>query len=83
MTEAITSEGTVESVGRGGLCRVDLDNAPPILAKICGRMQFQGARRRRILVVPGDRVSVRLGPHDQDLGLIVYRRDTDRAHGRS
>lgn len=81
MSDAVT-EGTVASIGRGGLCRVDLDNAAPVLAKICGRMMFQGARRRKILIVPGDRVSVRLGPHEQDLGLIVYRRDTGRANGR-
>ena len=82
MSDAVTTEGFVRSVGRGGLCRVDLDSAPPILAKICGRMQFQGPQRRKILIVPGDRVSVRLSPHDRDRGLIIYRQDKERAGGR-
>jgi translation initiation factor IF-1 len=53
----------------GGIFRVDLKNgAPPILAKLNGKM-----RQNRIRVIAGDAVRVAISPYDLTRGLIVFR----------
>ena len=48
--------------------RVELDNGHRILAYISGKM-----RKYFIKIVPGDKVTVEVSPHDLTGGRITYR----------
>lgn len=67
--EAIVMEGVAEEALPNAFFRVVLDGGDhEVLAHIGGKM-----RRRRIRVLPGDRVRVELSPYDLTRGRIVYR----------
>jgi len=66
--DLIPLEGTVVSLGRGGLFNVETESGHQIVAKLAGKM-----RRFRIRVVLGDRVTVSVSPYDPDRGLITFR----------
>ncbi|MEM9493026.1 MAG: translation initiation factor IF-1, partial [Myxococcota bacterium] len=66
--DLIQLKGEVTKVSKGGYFHVTCDNGHEVLAKLSGR-----ARRNRIRVVLGDRVTVAVSPYDADRGFIVYR----------
>ena len=68
MKEALhTCQGTVTAKLRQTL-RVTLDNGHTILAPLSGRMMLH-----RIIVIPGDRVTVEVSPYDRERGRIIRR----------
>ena len=48
--------------------RVRLDDGKEIIAHLAGKLRIY-----RIKVLPGDRVTVEMGPYDTERGRIVYR----------
>jgi len=60
--------GTITAVNGGGHYIVKSELGHDIIAKVSGRL-----RRRRIRVVLGDRVRVKVSPYDGSRGLISYR----------
>ncbi len=66
--DLVPLEGEVIKVSRGGLFHVMCDNGHELIAKLSGR-----ARRHRIRVVLGDRVTVGVSPYDPNRGMITYR----------
>ena len=66
--DLIQLKGQITKVSKGGLFHVSCENEHKVLAKLSGR-----ARRHRIRVVLGDRVTVAVSPYDPDRGFIVYR----------
>lgn len=48
--------------------KVRLDDGKEIIAHLAGKL-----RMHRIKILPGDRVTVEIGPYDETRGRIVYR----------
>lgn len=48
--------------------RVELDDGRDVLCHLAGRLRLY-----RIKILPGDRVTVEMGPYDEKRGRIVYR----------
>ncbi len=48
--------------------RVKLDDEKEIIAHLAGKLRIH-----RIKVLPGDRVTIEMGPYDENRGRIVYR----------
>jgi len=48
--------------------RIKLDNGKEIIAHLAGKLRIY-----RIKVLPGDQVTVEMGPYDENRGRIVYR----------
>jgi len=66
--EAIEVEGSVIEPLPNAMFKVELDNGHVVLAHISGKM-----RKYYIRILPGDRVTVELSPHDLSRGRITYR----------
>lgn len=66
--DLIPLKGEVTRVSKGGIFTVECENGHEVLAKLSGR-----ARRHRIRVVLGDKVTVGVSPYDPDRGFIIYR----------
>ncbi len=64
----IVMEGRVEEALPSAMFSVRLDSGHVVLAYVSGRM-----RRRRIRILPGDRVQVEISPYDLTRGRITYR----------
>ena len=61
-------DGRVEEALPSTTFRVALDDGTAILAYLSGKMRIH-----RIKILPGDRVTVEMGPYDTDRGRIVRR----------
>lgn len=66
--DAIEVEGTVLESLPNAMFRVKLENDHEILAHISGKI-----RMNFIKILPGDKVTVELTPHDLNRGRITYR----------
>jgi translation initiation factor IF-1 len=66
--EKIALEGEVVEALPNATFRVVVDGGHSVLGYLGGRL-----RRRRIRVLPGDRVTIELSPYDLSRGRIVYR----------
>ena len=68
MSEERKIDGRVEEALPGTTFRVILDDGTAILAYLAGKM-----RLHHIKILPGDRVTVEMGPYDDARGRIVRR----------
>ena len=68
MSEERKIDGRVEEALPGTTFRVILEDGTPILAYLAGKM-----RLHHIKILPGDRVTVEMGPYDDARGRIVRR----------
>ena len=66
--DLIQLEGVVTKVMGYGNVEVECDDNVIVRAALCGRM-----KKRRIKVMKGDRVQVRVSPYDTSHGLITWR----------
>ena len=66
--EAIRVEARVLEALPNARFRVELENKHEVIAHVSGKM-----RMNFICVLPGDKVTVELSPHDLTKGRIVYR----------
>jgi len=66
--DLIQLEGVVTRVLGRGIVEVECENNAVIRGVLCGRM-----KKRRIKVIKGDRVQVRVSPYDPSHGLITWR----------
>ena len=66
--DLIQLEGVVTKVMGYGIVEVECDDNVIVRAALCGRM-----KKRRIKVMKGDRVQVRVSPYDTSHGLITWR----------
>ena len=64
--DAIKVEGVVVAVLKETLFRVELPNRHRLVAHVAGR-----ARRQRIRLAPGDKVTVEMSPYDLSTGRIT------------
>ncbi len=62
-------QGTVIESLPNATFRVEIEGGHHVLARAAGRMR----RRRRIRILPGDRVEVELSAYDPTRGRIVWR----------
>ena len=68
MSEELKIDGRVEEALPGTTFRVTLEDGREILAYLAGKM-----RLHHIKILPGDRVTVEMGPYDDARGRIVRR----------
>ncbi len=68
MSEEQKIDGRVEEALPGTTFRVILDNGRTVLAYLAGKM-----RLHHIKILPGDRVTVEMGPYDDARGRIIRR----------
>ncbi len=68
MSEERKMDGRVEEALPGTTFRVTLEDGTTILAYLAGKM-----RLHHIKILPGDRVTVEMGPYDDARGRIVRR----------
>ncbi len=68
MSEERKIDGRVEEALPGTTFRVALEDGTVILAYLAGKM-----RLHHIKILPGDRVTVEIGPYDDARGRIVRR----------
>ncbi len=61
-------DGRVEEALPATTFRIALDDGTAVLAYLSGKMRIH-----RIKILPGDRVTVEMGPYDTDRGRIVRR----------
>ena len=66
--DLIQLEGVVTRVLGRGTVEIECENNVIIRGVLCGRM-----KKRRIKVMQGDRVQVRVSPYDTSHGLITWR----------
>ena len=66
--DLIELEGTVTRVLGYGIMEIACENNNIVRGVLCGRM-----KKRRIKVIKGDRVQVRVSPYDPSHGLITWR----------
>jgi translation initiation factor IF-1 len=66
--DSIEVEGTVKSVMKGTMFRVELDNKHEVLAHISGKM-----RKHFIRLSIGDRVKMEMSPYDLSKARITFR----------
>lgn len=67
--EPIELIGTVTDALGNSTFRVEVRDGHEVIAKIAGKMRG----RRRIRVLPNDRVKVEVSPYDLERGRIVWR----------
>jgi len=60
--------GTVIEALPSANFRVKLDDGKEVLCHLAGKLRIY-----RIKILPGDRVTVEMGPYDEMRGRIVYR----------
>ncbi len=68
MSEEQKIDGRVEEALPGTTFRVVLEDGRKVLAYLAGKM-----RLHHIKILPGDRVTVEMGPYDDARGRIVRR----------
>ncbi len=68
MRDSLEVEGTVLELLPRALCRVELESRRRVTAHYSGEI-----RKNFIRILVGDRVRVRLSPHDLSRGCIVER----------
>ncbi len=66
--DLIQLEGVVARVLGRGIVEVECDDNVTVRGVLCGRM-----KKRRIKVIKGDRVQVRVSPYDTSHGIITWR----------
>ena len=66
--DLIQLEGVVSKVLGYGTVEIECENNTVVRGVLCGRM-----KKRRIKVMKGDRVQVRVSPYDTSHGLITWR----------
>jgi translation initiation factor IF-1 len=66
--DLIQLEGVVIRVLGHGTMEIECENNTTVRGVLCGRM-----KKRRIKVMKGDRVQVRVSPYDPSHGLITWR----------
>ena len=66
--DVIEVQGVVTETLPNAMFRVKLENGHGILAHISGKMRMHFIR-----ILPGDKVTVELSPHDLTRGRITYR----------
>ena len=67
-TDVIQLEGKVIEKLPNAMFQVELENGPPVLAHISGKL-----RMNYIRILPGDRVTVELSPYDLNKARITWR----------
>jgi translation initiation factor IF-1 len=68
MREPVEVEGTVTELLPRALCRVELESRGRVTAHYSGDI-----RKNFIRILVGDRVRVRLSPHDLSRGCVIAR----------
>ena len=76
--DAIEVEGKVVEPLPNAMFRVEVEQRPPVLAHISGKM-----RKHFIRILPGDRVLVELSPYDLDAGPDRLPVEVDGAQART
>jgi translation initiation factor IF-1 len=66
--DLIQLEGVVSRVLGRGTLEVECENNTIVRGVLCGRM-----KKRKIKVMKGDRVQLRVSPYDTSHGLITWR----------
>jgi len=66
--DLIQLEGVVARVLGRGIVEVECEDNVIVRGVLCGRM-----KKRKIKVMKGDRVQVRVSPYDTSHGLITWR----------
>jgi translation initiation factor IF-1 len=66
--DLIQLEGLVSRVLGKGILEVECENNTIVRGVLCGRM-----KKRRIKVMKGDRVQLRVSPYDTSHGIITWR----------
>ena len=66
--DLIELEGVVARVLGYGTVEVECENNVVVRGVLCGRM-----KKRKIKVLQGDRVQVRVSPYDPSHGIITWR----------
>ena len=66
--DLIQLEGVVARVLGYGTVEIECDDNVTVRGVLCGRM-----KKRRIKVIKGDRVQVRVSPYDPSHGIITWR----------
>jgi translation initiation factor IF-1 len=66
--DLIQLEGVVARVLGRGIVEVECDGNVTVRGVLCGRM-----KKRKIKVMKGDRVQVRVSPYDTSHGIITWR----------
>ena len=66
--DLIQLEGVVARVLGRGIVEVECEDNVIVRGVLCGRM-----KKRRIKVMKGDRVQVRVSPYDPSHGIITWR----------
>ncbi len=66
--DLIQLEGVVSRVLGRGTVEIECENNVIIRGVLCGRM-----KKRRIKVMKGDRVQIRVSPYDTSHGIITWR----------
>jgi translation initiation factor IF-1 len=66
--DLIQLEGVVARVLGYGTVEVECENNVVVSGVLCGRM-----KKRRIKVIKGDRVQVKVSPYDPSHGIITWR----------
>jgi translation initiation factor IF-1 len=66
--DLIELEGVVARVLGYGTVEVECENNVVVRGVLCGRM-----KKRKIKVIQGDRVQVRVSPYDPSHGIITWR----------
>ena len=66
--DVIEVEGTVVEALPNAMFQVELENGHIVLAHVSGKMRMNFIR-----ILPGDKVTMELTPHDLNRGRITYR----------
>jgi translation initiation factor IF-1 len=66
--DLIQLEGVVARVLGYGTVEIECDDNVTVRGVLCGRM-----KKRKIKVIKGDRVQVRVSPYDPSHGIITWR----------
>ena len=66
--DVIEVEGTVVEALPNAMFQVELENGHIVLAHVSGKMRMNFVR-----ILPGDKVTMELTPHDLNRGRITYR----------
>jgi len=66
--DLIQLEGVVARVLGRGIVEVECEDNVIVRGVLCGRM-----KKRKIKVIKGDRVQVRVSPYDPSHGLVTWR----------
>ncbi|MBW2039521.1 MAG: translation initiation factor IF-1 [Deltaproteobacteria bacterium] len=66
--DLIQLEGVVIKVLGRGTMEIECDDNIVVRGVLCGRM-----KKKRIRVIPGDRVQISVSPYDTSHGIITWR----------